>query len=60
MTVLQKEGDEVQGERIICEFRKKRKEVVVPLTSGHRGMRMVILGLPARAKIDRAYKLRRQ
>ena len=58
MTVLRREGDEVQGERIICEFRKKKKEVVVPLTSGHRGMRMVITGLPASARIDRAYRLR--
>ena len=59
MTVLRGEGDAVEGERIICEFRKKKKPVIIPLTGGHRGMRMVVMGLPARAIIDKAYQLRR-
>ena len=59
MTILRGEGDGIEGERIICEFRKKKKHVVIPLTGGHRGMRMVVIGMPARAIIDRAYQLKR-
>ena len=58
MTVLRGQGDEIQGERIICEFRKKKKTVVITMTGAHRGMRVVIMGLPARARIERAYQLR--
>ena len=53
MAVLQNLGDEVQGERLICFCRKKDREVVIPLTSGHRGIRIKLHGLPARAIVEK-------
>lgn len=46
-------GDEVQGEQIVCFYRKRDREVLIPMTSGHRGMRVKIKGLPARAIIEK-------
>ena len=46
-------GDEIQGEQIVCFYRKRDREVLFPMTSGHRGLRVKIKGLPARAVIER-------
>ena len=58
MTVLTSAGDKVIGERIICHYRKERSAVLFHLTSGHRGMRRVIEGLPAEAVIDKSWRIR--
>ncbi len=46
-------GDELQGEQIICFYRKRDREILFPMTSGHRGLRVKIKGLPARAVIEK-------
>jgi hypothetical protein len=51
--ILRGFGDEVQGEQIICFYRKHDREILFPMTAGHRGLRMKIRGLPARAIIER-------
>ena len=51
--ILRNRGDEVQGEQIVCFYRKRDREILFPLTSGHRGLRMKIKGLPARAVIEK-------
>jgi len=48
MTILKDPGDEVQGERIICIYRKRSSEFLIPLTAGHRAIKTVIKGMPAR------------
>ena len=53
MATLRNMGDEVQAERLVCFCRKKDREVVVPLTSGHRGIRIKLHGLPARAIVEK-------
>ena len=51
--ILRNMGDEVQGEQIVCFYRKRDREVLIPLTSGHRGLRLKLKGLPARAIIEK-------
>ena len=51
--ILRNLGDEIQGEQIICFYRKRDREILFPLTSGHRGLRVKIKGLPARAVIEK-------
>jgi len=51
--ILRNLGDEVQGEQIICFYRKRDREILFPMTSGHRGLRMKIRGLPARAVVEK-------
>jgi len=51
--ILRNLGDEIQGEQILCFYRKRDREVLFPMTSGHRGLRMKIRGLPARAIIEK-------
>jgi hypothetical protein len=60
MTVLMEAGDKIRGERIICQYRKERRAVLVRLTSGHRGIQKVIEGLPAEAIVDKVWKLKVQ
>ena len=52
--ILRNLGDEIQGEQIICLYRKRDREILFPMTSGHRGLRMKIKGLPARAIIEKS------
>ena len=52
--ILRNLGDEIQGEQIICFYRKRDREVLFPMTSGHRGLMMKIRGLPARAIIEKS------
>ena len=59
MAVLENAGDEIRGERIICIYRKRSSEVIIPLSSGHRAMKSIIKGLPARAIIDKIWRLKR-
>ena len=51
--ILRNIGDEVQGEQIVCFYRKRDREILFPMISGHRGLRMKIRGLPARALIEK-------
>ena len=51
--ILRNMGDEVQGEQVICFYRKRDREILFPMTSGHRGLRLKIRGLPARAIIEK-------
>ena len=51
--ILRNLGDEVQGEQIVCFYRKRDREVLFPMTGGHRGLRAKIKGLPARAIIEK-------
>lgn len=52
--ILRNLGDEVQGEQIVCFYRKRDREVLFPMTSGHRELRVKIKGIPARAVIEKA------
>ena len=54
--MLTKRNDAVKGERLICQFRKESKAVLVPLTSGHRGTRRVLIGYPAIAIVDKEWQ----
>lgn len=57
MAVLRNEGDAVEGERIICFFRKfVGKPIICAGTSRHRGMRVVIDGTPAYCEIARCVR----
>ena len=51
--ILRSLGDEIEGEQIVCFYRKRDREVLFPMTSGHRGLRIKIKGLPARAVIEK-------
>lgn len=51
--ILRDLGDEVQGEQIVCFYRKRDREILFPMTSGHRGLRVKIKGLPARAVVEK-------
>ena len=57
MTVLRAVGDEVRGRRILCFYRKRAREQLIPLTGGHRGWRVVLEGLPARAIVEKEYEV---
>jgi len=57
MTVLMEPGDRIRGERIICQYRREKRGVLVNLTGGHKGIRKAIEGLPAEATIDKPYRL---
>ena len=52
--ILRNIGDEVQGEQVVCFYRKRDREILIPMTSGHRGMRVKLRGLPARAIIEKS------
>ncbi|MHA1228309.1 MAG: hypothetical protein ACTSPV_16335 [Candidatus Hodarchaeales archaeon] len=56
MTILKDPGDEVQGERIICIYRKRSSEFLIPLTAGHRAIKTVIKGMPARVIVDKLWR----
>ena len=56
MTVLHEVGDEVQGDRIVCYYRKCGRQVLFHMTGGHRGIQMTIRGLPARAVVDKEFE----
>lgn len=51
--ILRNLGDEIQGEQIICFYRKRDRDLLL-MTSGHRGLRVKIRGLPARAIIEKS------
>ncbi len=51
--ILRGLGDEIQGEQILCFYRKRDREILFPMTSGHRGLRLKIRGLPARAVVEK-------
>ena len=51
--ILRNLGDEIQGEQIICFYSKRDREILFPMTSGHRGLRMKLKGLPARAIVEK-------
>lgn len=57
MTTVTEPGDKAVGERIICQYRREDRAVLVQLTGGHRGMRRVIRGLPAEAIVDKKWKI---
>jgi len=54
MAVLREPGDEVQGEKLLCFYRKSGSEGIVQLTGGHRGRRIMLHGLPGRDIVERA------
>ncbi|MBI4020843.1 MAG: hypothetical protein HY369_01235 [Candidatus Aenigmarchaeota archaeon] len=56
MTVSDRPGDEVRGERIVCIFRKEGTRTIVPQTGGHRATCLIIKGLPARAVIEMPWR----
>lgn len=56
MTVLNKSGDGIVGERIVCTFRKMTKPILVSETHLHRAQQIKIFGLPAEAYIERALR----
>ncbi len=58
MTMLTAPRDRVAGERVICHYRKERSAVLFHLTSGHRGLRRIIEGLPAEAIIDKPWRIK--
>jgi|APSaa5957512535_1039671.scaffolds.fasta_scaffold446806_2 hypothetical protein len=37
-------NDSITGERIACQFRKKKSQTKIPMTGNHRGTRMIISG----------------
>ena len=51
--ILRNLGDEVQGEQLVCFYRKRDREILFPMTGGHRGLRLKIKGLPARAVVEK-------
>lgn len=57
MTIVTEPGDKAVGERIICQYRREERAVLVQLTGGHRGLRRVIRGLPAEAVVDKKWKI---
>lgn len=56
--ILIKPGDGIKGERIVCEFRRMTKPIIVAKTHKHRAQRIKIYGLPAEAYIDKPVKLK--
>ncbi len=55
MAILETEGDEIRGERLIIVFRKRSGEYPIHQTSGHRATKEVVKGLPARAIVDKPW-----
>jgi hypothetical protein len=53
MTVLKDLGDCVEGERIVCVFRKMSPMQVVKGSSAHRAGRVVLIGWPCRAVVEK-------
>ncbi len=53
MTTSRQQGDTIEGERIVCYFRKISGPVVIAGTSRHRQQRAVVIGLPASAIVDK-------
>ncbi len=51
MTLLLKTG--VEGERIVCEFRKMTGPHLIAKTAAHRAQRIRIIGRPASAWIEK-------
>ena len=52
--IIRNLGDEIQEEQIVCFYRKRDREILIPMTSGHRGLRVKIRGLPARAIVEKS------
>ena len=57
MTVLTGIGDEIRGETIACIYRKSGRPELVHATGGHKGIRLVVKGLPAIARVEKSYRL---
>ena len=53
MTVIRESGDSVEGERIVCFFGKMTPMQVVKNSSAHRAGRVVLIGSPGRAVIEK-------
>ncbi len=53
--ILTKNGDGISAEKIVCQYRKETKAVLIRLTGGHRGLRRIIIGYPAFAVIDKEW-----
>lgn len=53
MTTYRQHGDTVEGERVVCYFRKITGPIVVAGSARRRQQRAVIIGLPASATIDK-------
>lgn len=57
MAVLRSTGDMIEGEKIVCLFRKMLGPFLIAGSSRHRQQRAVILGLPAQAWIEKPKRL---
>jgi len=57
MTALTNVGDEIKGETIVCIYGKAGRPELLHATGGHRGIRLVVKGLPAMARIEKSYRL---
>jgi hypothetical protein len=55
--ILSNLGDEVRGARIVCVYRRRGREYLVPVAHT-RLMRAVIQGSPARAIVEKELVLR--
>ena len=56
MIMLNKVGDGINGERIVCIFRKMTRPILVATTHLHRAQQIKIFGLPAEAYIEKALR----
>ena len=53
MSTLFMTGDGIEGERIACEFRKMKGPHLIAKTAAHRAQRIMIIGFPASAWIEK-------
>lgn len=57
MAVVENAGDEARGETLVCICRKVGRLEIVHATGGHKGTRFWIKGMPARAIVERPFRL---
>lgn len=56
MATLIQSGDRILGEKIVCQYRREGRAILIHATEGHRGLRRIIEGLPAVAVIEKVWQ----
>jgi len=57
--ILREPGDAVEGERLVAIGRKVTRPIVIPSTSRHRAVQVIIYGTPARCYVSKPIRILR-
>jgi hypothetical protein len=55
--ILRGPGDAIEGERLVAVGRKVTRPIVIPFSSRHRAIQVIIYGTPARCYISKPIRI---